>query len=124
MAAPKRAPQSEGLAPQGELAELLHLEARLADRVTALDLETERIRAGAMAGRVVAEAEFAAQLDAELRALEARLELAHQARVESIAQVAEAAARRIRAIDNASVDALAEHVAVRVLAAASEDRNP
>ena len=124
MAAPKRAPPTEGLAQQGELAELLHLEARLADRLTALELETERIRAAAMAQRVVAETESVAQLDTELRALEARLELAHQARVESIAQGAGAAARRVRAIDDASVDALAEHVAVRVLAAASEDRDP
>ena len=124
MAAPKRALQTEYLAPQGELAELLHLEARLAERLTALELETEQIRAAAMAQRAVAETESVAQLDAELRALEARLELAHQARVVSIAQVAGAVAHRVRAIDEASVDALAEHVAVQVLAAASEDRDP
>ena len=124
MAAPKRALQTECLAQQGELAELLHLEARLAERLTALELETERIRAAAMAQRAVAETESVAQLDAGLRALEARLELAHQARVVSIAQVAGAVAHRVRAIDEASVDALAEHVAVQVLAAASEDRDP
>jgi hypothetical protein len=124
MAAPKRALQTEYLAQQGELAELLHLEARLAERLTALELETEQIRAAAMARRAVAETESVAQLDAELRALEARLELAHQARVVSIAQAAGAAAHRVRAIDEASVDALAEHVAVQVLAAASEDRDP
>ena len=122
MAAAKHAPPSAGVVQQGELAELLRLEARLAERATALELEATRIRAGALAQRAAAEAASAAQLDAELKALDARLESARRARIEAIAQTAGEVARRFRAIDDASVHALAEHAAARVLAAASEER--
>jgi len=124
MAAPKRASQADGLAQQGELAELLRLEARLAERLTALELQTEHIRAEALARRSGAETESAARLEVEMRGLEARLESECRARIESIGQAAEEEARRLRAIDDASVQALAERVAARVLAAASEELDP
>ena len=123
MSAPKRAPPTEGVAPQGELAELLRLEARLAERSTALERETERIRAEALAQKVAAEVESAALLGAELKTLEATQESARRARIESIGQAAGDVARRFRALDDASVHALAEFVADRVLAAASEERD-
>ncbi len=123
MSAPKRAPPTEGVAPQGELAELLRLEARLAERSTAIERETERIRAEALAQKVAAEVESAALLGAELKTLEATQESARRARIESIGQAAGDVARRFRALDDASVHALAEFVADRVLAAASEERD-
>ncbi|MBP2646728.1 MAG: hypothetical protein H6Q77_352 [Gemmatimonadetes bacterium] len=122
MAAPKHAPPAEGVAQQGELAELLRLEARLAERSTALDLETQRIRAGALAQRAASEAASAAQLDLDLKALEARLEAARLARIESIRQAAGEVARRFRSLDDASVHALAEYAAAQALATASEER--
>lgn len=122
MAAPKHAQPTEGVAQQGDLAELLRLEARLAERSAALELETERIRAGALEQRAAAEAASVALLDVELKALNNSLESARRARIEAIGYTAEEVARRFRAIDDASVHALAEHAAARVLAAASEER--
>ena len=123
MAAPTHAPPGQGVAPQGELAELLRLEARLAEQATALDLEAERIRAGAVAQRAAAEVASATQLENELKALEVRLETARRGRIESIGQAAGEVAARFRAIDDATVHVLAEHAAARVLAAASEERD-
>ena len=123
MAAPTHAPPGQGVAPHGELAELLRLEARLAEQATALDLEAERIRAEALAQRVAAEAASSAQLEIELHALEERLAAARRARVESIGRAAGEVAARFRAIDDATVHVLAEHAVARVLAAASEERD-
>ena len=123
MAGPKHAPPAEGIAQQGELAELLGLEARLAERATALELEVERIRAGALARRVAAEAASAAQLEVELKELDAELEAARRTRIEAIGQAAGEVAGRFRAIDDAAVHVLAEHAVALVLAAASEERD-
>ncbi len=123
MAGPKHAPPAEGVAQQGELAELLGLEARLAERATALELEVERIRAGALARRVAAEAASAARLEVELKELDAELEAARRTRIEAIGQAAGEVAGRFRAIDDAAVHVLAEHAVALVLAAASEERD-
>jgi hypothetical protein len=121
MAAPKGATPLGGVAQQGELAEVLHLESRLAERLGILELETARIRAAALVRRTEAEAAFDAQLDMELRELAARLESERSTRIQALARAGEAVTQRLRAIDTASVDALAEQVAARVLAVASEE---
>ena len=123
MAGPKHAPPAEGVAQQGELAELLGLEARLAERATALELEVERIQAGALARRVAAEAASAVRLEVELKELDAELEAARRTRIEAIGQAAGEVAGRFRAIDDAAVHVLAEHAVALVLAAASEERD-
>ena len=123
MVGPKHAPPAEGIAQQGELAELLRLEARLAERARTLELEVEHIQADALARRAAAEAASAAQLEVELKELDAGLEAARRARIESIGQASEGVAGRFRAIDDASVHVLAEHAVALVLAAVSEERD-
>lgn len=121
MAAPKGATPPRGVAQQGELSEVLHLEARLAERLGTLELETARIRAAALVRRTEAETAFDAQLAMELRELDARLESERSTRIQALARAGEEVTQRLRAIDAASVNALAEQVAARVLAVASEE---
>lgn len=121
MAAPNGAFRPGAEAQQGELGELLRLEAQLAERATALEVEAQRIRAEATATRASAEADASARLDAELTVLSTRLDSERQGRIQQIALTAAQEADRLRGIDDARLEALAEGVAQRVVAAALEE---